>query len=142
MKRINLWYRITTALFAFIMLGSALPDLFMAEVAVKGFADMGLPASLVPFLGAAKLLGVFAILVPGSFPRIREWAYAGLIFDLIGACYLVAASGKAPLQWLPMLLFIALGFASYALFHKRKALRTQTRQAEYAASLRPARAAA
>jgi hypothetical protein len=142
MKRINLWYRITTALFAVIMLGSALPDLFVAEVAVKGFGEIGLPASLVPFLGAAKLLGVFAILVPGSFPRIREWAYAGLLFDLIGGCYLIAASGKAPLQWLPMLLFIALGFASYALFHKRKALRARARQAGHAASLFPASALA
>ena len=43
-----------------------------------------MPAYLISFLSIAKILGVIAILIPG-FPRIKEWAYAGLMFDLIGA---------------------------------------------------------
>jgi hypothetical protein len=39
---------------------------------------------LLMFLGTAKLLGVVAILVPGA-GRLREWAFAGLIFELLGA---------------------------------------------------------
>lgn len=137
MKRITLSYRIVTALFAMVMVGSALPDLLMATTAVKGFAEIQLPAYLLPFLGAAKLLGVFAIVVPGSFPRIREWAYAGLMFDLIGGCYSIAAAGKPVLQWLPVLAFTALGFASYILFHRRKARRILERRASLGMSDAP-----
>jgi hypothetical protein len=38
------------------------------------------------FLGTAKILGVIAVLVPGA-GRLKEWAYAGLIFDITGALY-------------------------------------------------------
>jgi hypothetical protein len=123
MKRTNLFYWITTGLFAFVMFGSAIPDVLVMPIAVQGFGEMGMPAYLLPFLGIAKMLGVLAILIPGSYPRIKEWAYAGLMFDLIGATYSVASSGKTLADWSPMLLFIALGFASYALYHKRRALR-------------------
>ncbi|MBP6303417.1 MAG: DoxX family protein, partial [Bacteroidia bacterium] len=47
---------------------------------------LGYPLYFIPFIGVAKLLGSLAILIP-SFKKIKEWAYAGLIFDLIGAVY-------------------------------------------------------
>ena len=119
MKTTNIIYWILTGLFAFVMLGSAIPDILVMPMAVQGFREMGMPAYLLPFLGVAKLLGVIAILMP-RFPRLREWAYAGLIFDLIGATYSVACSVREPVKWMPMLLFIALGFASYAWSHKRR----------------------
>lgn len=126
MKRTNIIYWILTGLFAFVMFGSAIPDVLVSADAVKGFADMGLPKALIPFLGVAKILGVIAILVPG-FPRVKEWAYAGLIFDLIGATYLIAAAGIPVAMWSPMLLFIALGFGSYAYYHKRRRARAEQR---------------
>lgn len=66
---------------------------------------------------------MLGILIPDN-PRLKEWAYAGLTFDLIGATYAVAASGKAVENWVPMLVFIALGFDSYYYYHKR--LKTET----------------
>ena len=118
MKTTKIIYWISTGLFAFVMLGSAIPDILVMPVAEKGFQDMGMPVYLIPFLGVAKLLGVVALFIPG-FPKIREWAYAGLMFDLIGATYSVAMSTKVPSNWLPMLPFLALGFVSYAWYHKR-----------------------
>jgi hypothetical protein len=35
-------------------------------------------------VGAWKLLGGLTIVVPGV-PRLKEWAYAGIVFDLSGA---------------------------------------------------------
>ncbi|SMG65112.1 conserved hypothetical protein, partial [methanotrophic bacterial endosymbiont of Bathymodiolus sp.] len=64
----------------------AIPDILYASDAVVLFAHLGYPSYLLPFLGVAKLLGILAILIPG-FPRIKEWAYAGLTFDLVGAMY-------------------------------------------------------
>jgi hypothetical protein len=43
-------------------------------------------------LGVWKVLGAIAILVP-RFPRLKEWAYAGIFFDLTGAAATWAAVG-------------------------------------------------
>jgi len=117
MKKTKIVYWVFTSLFAFLMLGSAIPDIFSVQMAVEGFAKMGMPAYLLPFLGVAKLLGVVAILIPG-YPRIKEWAYAGLIFDLVGATWSIIASGHAVGDWAFMALPIALGIGSYIFYHK------------------------
>ncbi len=119
MKRTSIIYWILTGLFAFMMLGSAIPDIFSVPMAVQGFKEIGMPAYLLPFLGIAKTLGVIAILIPG-YPRIKEWAYAGLMYDLFGGMYSIANSGKSPSQWAPMILIITLGFCAYIWYHKRK----------------------
>lgn len=117
-KKTKIAYWVITGLFALVMLGSAIPNIMVDPMSVQGFSEMGYPTYLIPFLGWAKLLGVIAILVPG-YPRIKEWAYAGLLFDLIGATYSVANSGKTLAEWSPILIFVALGFGSYFLYHKR-----------------------
>src|SRR5882672_5232518 len=96
MKKTNILYWTFTSLFAFFMLGGAIPDIFSAQIAVDGFNKMSMPPYLIPFLGVAKTLGVIAILIPG-YPRIREWAYAGLFYDLLAATYSqIATDGFMP----------------------------------------------
>jgi hypothetical protein len=80
---------------------------------------LGYPDYLTPFLGYAKVLGAIALLVPGNFPRIKEWAYAGFFFDLAGATYSGIATDGFQSQMLFMLLFFIFLFASYYLYHKR-----------------------
>ena len=118
MKKTKITYWILTGLFAFVMIGSAIPNIMVNPMSVQGFKEMGYPTYIIPFLGWAKLLGSITILVPG-FPRLKEWAYAGLLFDLLGATYSVANSGKTIDQWAPIFIFVALGFASYYFYHKR-----------------------
>ncbi len=118
MKKTKILYWIMTILFAFFMLGSAIPDILSSPVAVKGFTEMGYPVYLLPFLGIAKLLGCIVILVPG-FPRIKEWAYAGLMFDIIGAVYSIIALGSPVMNWLPLFIIIALGILSYIFYHEK-----------------------
>ena len=48
------------------------------------------PHGVVPILGYPMYF--FAILVP-RFPRLKEWAYAGIFFDLTGAAASCAMSG-------------------------------------------------
>jgi hypothetical protein len=50
------------------------------------------PMYFFGILGVWKVLGAITILVPG-FPRLKEWAYAGIFFDLTGAAASVAAVG-------------------------------------------------
>jgi uncharacterized membrane protein YphA (DoxX/SURF4 family) len=53
---------------------------------------LGYPMYFFAILGVWKILGAIAILVPG-FPRLKEWAYAGIFFDLTGAAASCAAVG-------------------------------------------------
>lgn len=120
MKKAKILYRTFTILFAAFMLMSAIPDVISHPVAVKGmYQDLGYPLYFIPFIGVAKLLGVSAILVPG-FSRLKEWAYAGLFFDLIGATYSVVASGQPAAAWGFMLIPLTLGTFSYLFYHRTK----------------------
>ena len=110
-------YWVLTGLFAFLMLGSAIPDILSQPVAMEGFRKMGMPTYLAPFLGWAKALGVIAILVPG-YPRLREWAYAGLVFDLSGATYAIFASGQPAASGAFMIIPLILAAASYLFYRK------------------------
>ena len=121
MKRVNIFYWVITGLFAAFMFMGAVQDAMNNPDAVKMIShDLGYPAYLVPFLGVAKILGCIAILVPG-FPRLKEWAYAGLFFDLIAAIYSLLMIGTPVLMCLPIALPIVIGAGSYLYHHKRLA---------------------
>lgn len=128
MKKTKTLYWIFTGLFAFLMFGSAIPNIISDPVSVEGFKRISLPAYLLPFLGVAKAIGVIAILIPG-YARIKEWAYAGLIFDLLGAMWCIAASGLPAENWAFMPIPIALGALSYIYYHKKSRL-TSTQKAQ------------
>jgi hypothetical protein len=118
MKRDNIIYWISTGLFAAMMLMSGITNILVVPDAMKIFSDLGYPTYLIPFLGWAKALGAVAILVPG-YPRLKEWAYAGLFYDLLGASYSgISVSGFQP-EMASMILFFGLLFLSYAYHHKR-----------------------
>lgn len=125
MKKTQRFYWIFTGLFATMMLGAAIPDIISAPVAVEGMTQIGYPSYFIPFIGVAKLLGVIAILIPG-YPRIKEWAYAGLAFDLIGATYSIISAGKPASDWLPMALPLLLATGSYLFYHKKIRLHRDT----------------
>jgi uncharacterized membrane protein YphA (DoxX/SURF4 family) len=53
---------------------------------------LGYPQYFLVILGIWKLLGAVALAIP-RFPRLKEWAYAGVLFDLTGAITSLLASG-------------------------------------------------
>lgn len=119
MKKLNITYWIITGLFAAFMVFSSVPNLMSAPDSVQFLNGyLGYPVYIIPFLGAAKIAGAIALLIPG-LRRIKEWAYAGLFFDLGAAFYsLVCVEGFKP-GLLVMLVFIGVMFASYFLWHKK-----------------------
>ncbi|CAN5344130.1 hypothetical protein BH09BAC3_BH09BAC3_08010 [soil metagenome] len=119
MKKINIFYWITTGIFAAFMAFSGITNIIVMPDAVELLTNhLGYPVYIIPFLGWAKLLGAIAIIIPG-FPRIKEWAYAGLFFDLAGATYSGLATDGFNLPMLGMLPFFIIFALSYILFHKR-----------------------
>jgi hypothetical protein len=103
------------------MIFSAIPDIMMTPEAMEMITGLGYPGYFVPFIGVAKVIGVIAVLVPG-FNRIKEWAYAGLFFDLFGAMFSAFTFGFDPMV-LTLILPIGFLFASYFLWHRLKELR-------------------
>lgn len=122
MKTTKILYWVFTILFAILMFGSAIPDVLSSPEAVKGMhGGLGYPLYFVPFIGVAKMLGVIAILIPG-YPRLKEWAYAGLMFDLIGATYSIFCVPQPDGKWYFMLGPLAIAICAYVFY--RKKLRT------------------
>jgi DoxX-like family len=122
MKKINIIYWISTVLILAMMLWSAISSLTDNPQGVKIMSDLGYPAYLGHFLAVAKVLAIIASLVPG-FPKLKEWAYAGLAFDMIGAMYSMYAVGEPASKWAFMLVFIAVLFCSYIFYHKKLKLK-------------------
>jgi hypothetical protein len=119
MKKTKIIYWIFTLLFAGFMLLSSIPDILRVPSAVEMISTQLLyPVYFVVFIGVAKLLGSIAILIPG-FPRIKEWAYAGLMYDLIAATYSQIAVGTPANKWIFMVLFFIPGIVSYIYYHKK-----------------------
>jgi hypothetical protein len=46
--------------------------------------DLGYPGYLATILGSAKLAAGVVLLAPG-LPRLKEWAYAGVLINMVGA---------------------------------------------------------
>ena len=118
MKKLSIAYWIITGFFAAFMLFSAIPDILLDPEAVTMITGLGYPTYFIPFIGVAKVVGAIAILIP-NFNRIKEWAYAGLFFDLLGAAYSIIAKEGFQIQVAFMVLPIAFLFLSYYLWHKK-----------------------
>ena len=91
MKARTVTYWTTTILVAFFM-GGGIAQVLRVPQSVDGFHLLGYPTYFVVILGVWKILGAIAILVP-RFPRLKEWAYAGIFFDLTGAAVTNACAG-------------------------------------------------
>jgi uncharacterized membrane protein YphA (DoxX/SURF4 family) len=111
-RKIGYWAATGLAALAFAMGGAM--DLAGAKDVVEGLAHLGYPAYFATLIGAWKVLGAIAIVVP-RFARLKEWAYAGMIFDLTGASFSHAMSHDPPDAVITPLVITALVVASWAL---------------------------
>ena len=120
-KGINLTYWISTILFAGLMIFSSVGGLQPSQQAIQLMHDyLGYPVYFIQFISIAKLIGSIVILIP-NLDRTKEWAYAGLFFDLAGAVYSsIAASGQFDPMMLTMAIWILPGILSYYFWQKRK----------------------
>ena len=75
--------------------------------------SLGYPVYILAIISVFKIPGAVAIVVPG-FLRLKEWAYAGIVFELSGAFASHAARGKWGDSIAPLSL-LCLAIASWAL---------------------------
>jgi len=118
MKKLNIYYWICTGLlFPAIGIGSVF-DILATPESVQVFISLGYPPYVGPFLGIAHLLGLIAIVIP-KFPLVKEWAYAGFTFDILGAIYSNLAMGNSLLNLVFPSIVLLFLFGSYFLYHTR-----------------------
>jgi uncharacterized membrane protein YphA (DoxX/SURF4 family) len=83
-KSKSIAYWVTTVIIALMLLSGGIAELARVPGTIAGMTLLGYPPYFSSILGTWKVLGTAAILLPG-FPRLKEWAYAGIFFDLTGA---------------------------------------------------------
>ena len=111
-------YWTTTVLVAFPIASGGVFQLARVPATVDGFVRiLHYPPYFVTILGFWKVAGAIAILIP-RFPRLKEWAYAGIFFDLTGAaasCAAVGGYGAYGFHVIVPLFLAVLAVASWAL---------------------------
>lgn len=85
-------YWIATAWLALGMLSTGIVQLIQEETEVARMLELGYQPYLLPLLGICKMLGLIVIFIP-RYPLLKEWAYAGFFFMMMGAIYSHIAHG-------------------------------------------------
>lgn len=119
MKSIGYW--VATTLIALETFVGGVTDLvhggteLVAGLPVVGVVThLGYPVYILWILGVWKLLGAVVIVVPG-LPRLKEWAYAGVFFELTGAAASYVLHGEITSDLAAPLILAALAMMSWAL---------------------------
>lgn len=119
MKQIGYWT--ATTLIGLETLAGGVTDLAHGrESLVSGrfvldvITHLGYPPYLLTILGVWKLLGGIVLFVPG-LPRLKEWAYAGIVFELTGAAASWLFHGDNASELIAPLILTAVAIASWAL---------------------------
>src|SRR5262249_5282711 len=113
------------------VLSGGVAELVRRPEVVEGMVRLGYPLYFISILGFWKVAASIALLAPG-FPRLKEWAYAGIFFNMTGAVVSHAVCGDSLGHLMAPGFFAVLVVASWA-------LRPQSRTME---ALMPAKKAA
>lgn len=76
--------------------------------------DLGYPGYLATILGTAKLVAAVIVTAPG-LPRVKEWAYAGIVINMTGAAASQLADRQPVTGLIAPLAFAVLALLSWAL---------------------------
>lgn len=119
----DILYWISTALTAFILFSGGL-WLMTGDQPMDAY--LGFPAYFWKMLGFAKILGAIAILVP-RFPLLKEWAYAGIVFHLLGAAASRLFVGDSAAHIVAPLVICGVAMASWLLRPRSRKTRAAER---------------
>lgn len=118
----KLAYWIPTGLLAALMTMSGVFNVTRQPNVLQSLEHLGYPAYLATLLGICKLLAAVTLLSAARWPRLTEWAFAGLVFDLGGAIVAHVMSGDGVAGSVPAATLLALTAWAYAA-HRRLILR-------------------
>lgn len=111
-KRNKIIYWVSTLWLALGMVSTGGVQLMGVKEEIDFVVKLGYPPYFLTLLGAWKILGAIAVLVP-RFPLVKEWAYAGFFFSMSGAIYSHLAFGNPVKDIFPSLLLLTLTIVSW-----------------------------
>ena len=119
MKKENLIFWSTTILIA--LFEGVMPALTShTEMAKEGLRHLGYPSYFGTAIVVFKVLGVLTLVIPQIPHRLKEWAYAGFVFDFLFASISHAAVDGVNGQTFFPIIALAILMVSYFYFHKLK----------------------
>lgn len=110
----RLTYWASTGVTVIVFAGVGIANLARVPAVVENVTHLGYPAYLTTILGICQILGAIAVASPAD-PRLKEWAYAGMFFNLAGAAASHASSGDPFTRVLVPLVLLAVVMTSWAL---------------------------
>lgn len=119
MKKENLIFWSTTILIA--LFEGVMPALTShTEMAKEGLRHLGYPSYFGTTIVVFKVLGVLTLVIPQISHRLKEWAYAGFVFDFLFASISHAAVDGVNGQTFFPIIALAILLVSYFYYHKLK----------------------
>ena len=88
------------------------------ELAKEGIRHLGYPEYFGNALVIFKILGVIVLVVPKIPKRIKEWAYAGFVFDFLFASISHFVVDGVTFQSFFPLIILGILMVSYVNYHK------------------------
>ncbi len=117
-KALKITYYILLVLLTILLVPGGIYDAIQAPDAVTLFAHLGYPAYLCTILGVAKIFAAIGIWQT-KWPTLREWAWAGIFYDMGGAALSSMFVGDSAAQYLPIVaMLLVLAVAPYVLMKK------------------------
>jgi uncharacterized membrane protein YphA (DoxX/SURF4 family) len=107
-------YWVTTTIVVAESLTGGAADLLRLDPFFPLLTQLGYPAYLATILGVAKILAGLTIAAP-RLPRLKEWAYSGILINMLGAAASYLATGGHLGDYIPPLTFAALALVSWHL---------------------------
>lgn len=111
-----LFWTATTIIALFEGLMPALTS--QTELAKEGIRHLGYPEYFGTALVIFKVLGVLALIIPQAPKRMKEWAYAGFVFDFLFASISHGVVDGINFQTFFPLVILAILMVSYIYYHK------------------------
>jgi len=116
MKAIKITYWVTTGLIALLYAFDTFLFFSGKKEVVESMQSLGYPTYLLAMLGTAKLLACIGILIP-KMPHLKEWVYAGIVINMIGAIWSHAAMGQMD-KVMPVSIILIIVAISYFTYRK------------------------
>ncbi len=110
-NKLRFW--IPTGLLAALVLMSGIANITRQPHVMVVAEHLGYPAYIATILGVAKLLAVLALVSAWRWPRLSEWAFAGLVFDFLGAFVSHLAMSDTAAQTAPSVALLVLTVFTY-----------------------------
>ncbi len=108
----------TSTIIIFLMEGVIPALTSQTEMAKEGIRHLGYPEYFGNVLVVFKVIGTLILIIPAIPKRVKEWAYAGFVFDfLFASISYLAVDGLGFAAFFP-LVFLAILMASYNSYHK------------------------